>query len=472
MNTLVVKLREKREPRRARLVKTILPLLLCAGFLASCATLPDVGDIIYGPLDFRVPRVVGARGELSPERSKRIIGRIERQSGSDDLLTRQTIVLEEIGGSPLTAGNKATLLIDGEATYAAMTKAIADARDHINFETFIFEDDEVGRRFADLLIEKQGQGVQVNLIYDSVGSMQTPSAFFERMRESGIKVIEFNPINPLKAKRAELLTHRDHRKILVVDGEVAFTGGVNISGVYSASPSGVGSSREPRRDTHVMIRGPAVAEFQKLFLDTWSRQKGPELGRRNYFPELHRQGSAPVQVIGSTSGEENRVTYVMYVSAMTFAEKSVHLTNAYFVPDRQTMKALTDAARRGLDVRLILPGVTDSNLVFYAGRSHYEDLLESGVRLYERRGGMLHAKTAVIDGVWSTIGSTNMDLWSFVRDDEVNAVILGQDFAEAMEAMFAADLEASDEVRREEWGKRSLGNRVKEVLARLLSYWL
>ncbi|MGA2106410.1 MAG: phospholipase D-like domain-containing protein [Syntrophorhabdales bacterium] len=281
MNALVVKLCEKREPRRARLVKTILPLLLCTIFLTSCATLPDVGDIIYGPLDFRVPKVVGAGGELSPERSKRIISRLERQSGSVDLLTRQTIVLEEIGGSPLIAGNKATLLIDGEATYAAMSKAIQDARDHINFETFIFEDDDVGRRFADLLMEKQRQGVQVNLIYDSVGSMQTPEAFFERLRACGIKVLEFNPVNPLKAKRVKLLTHRDHRKILIVDGEVAFTGGVNISGVYSSSPPGVGSSREPRRDTHVRIEGPAVAEFQKLFLDTWSRQKGPELGGRN-----------------------------------------------------------------------------------------------------------------------------------------------------------------------------------------------
>jgi len=292
------------------------------------------------------------------------------------------------------------------------------------------------------------------------------------MRDSGINVLEFNPIDPLKAKRVGLLTHRDHRKILVVDGKMAFTGGVNISGVYSTNPSGISPSRLPWRDTHVQIEGPAVAEFQKLFLDTWSRQKGQELPKRNYFPELEPRGKELVQVVGSKSGEENRVTFVMYVSAMTFAEKTIHLTNAYFVPDRQTMKALTDAPRRGVDVRLILPGTSDSTLVFYAGRSHFEDLLESGVKLYERRGGMLHAKTAVIDGVWSTIGSSNMDLWSFVRDDEVNAIILGQDFARAMEAMFESDLEASDEVTREEWGRRSLGNRVKELLARLLSYWL
>ena len=179
-----------------------------------------------------------------------------------------------------------------------------------------------------------------------------------------------------------------------------------------------------------------------------------------------------MQVIGSTPGENNRVTYIMYVSAMTFAQGTIHVTNAYFVPDRQTMNALTHAARRGLDVKLILPSVSDSNLVLCAGRSHYEDLLESGVKIYDRRGGVLHAKTAVIDSVWSTIGSTNMDLWSFVRDDEVNAVILGKDFASAMEAMFASDLAASDEVTQEEWRRRSFGNRVKELLARLLAYWL
>jgi cardiolipin synthase len=453
-------------------MKKILGLLLCALSLAGCATLPDANDAIYGPLDLRWPTVVGARGELSPQQSKRILERLGRRSGSTDLLTRQSIVLEEITGSPLSAGNKATLLINGPATYAAMFKAIEGARDHINVETFIFDDDDIGRRFADLLMEKEEQGVQVNLIYDSVGSKGTPAAFFKRLRDSGIKVLEFNPVDPLKAKKIDFLTHRDHRKILIVDGEIAFTGGVNISDVYSASPSRLGSSHEPWRDTHVQIEGPAVAEFQKLFLDTWTRQKGPKLAQRNYFPLLKPKGKELVQVIGSTPGEQNRVTYVMYISAISFAEKTIHLTNAYFVPDQQTMAALTDAAKRGLAVKLILPGMSDSNLVFYAGRSHYEDLLESGMKLYERRGGMLHAKAAVIDGVWSTIGSTNMDLWSFARNDEVNAIILGQDFAAAMEAMFAADLAASDEIDPEQWGRRSLGERLREWLARPVSYWL
>jgi cardiolipin synthase A/B len=450
----------------------LLSYLLLLATLAGCATLPNVHDVIYGPLDFRSPTVVGSRGELSPEHSKRIVERLQQQSGSTDLLKRQAIVLEEITGSPLIAGNKAILLKDGEATYGAMFRAIQSARDHINFETYIFEDDDIGRRFADLLMEKQEQGVQVSLIYDSVGSDNTPEAFFERLRGCGIKVLEFNPVNPLKAKKIDFLTHRDHRKILIVDGEIAFSGGVNISAVYSSSPSGSGSSGPPWRDTDIQIEGPAVAEFQKLFMDTWARQKGPELAQKNYFPQLKRKGDDLMRVIGNTPGEENRVTFIMYVSAIIFAEKSIHLTNAYFVPDNQTMTALTDAAKRGVDVRLIVPGTSDSGLVFYAGRSHYGDLLESGVKLYERRGGMLHAKTAVIDGVWSTVGSTNLDLWSFARNDEVNTVILGQDFAAEMEAMFAADIKASNEITQQVWKSRPLTSHIKEWFSRLLSYWL
>ena len=432
--------------------------------------MPNTRDILYGPLDFRTPVVVGARGELSPAQSKRILDRLKRQSGTD-LLARQSAVIEEISGSPLVAGNKASLLKDGEATYAAMFNAIESAVDHINFETYLFEDDEIGRRFAGALIEKQRKGVQVNLIYDSVGCGKTPAEFFKHLQDNGINVLEFSPVNPLKARRVDYLTHRDHRKIMVVDGKVAFTGGVNISGVYSSSSLG-SRSAQPWRDTDVEIEGPAVAEFQKLFLNTWKYQKGPDLPPRNYFPELKPRGNDLVQVVGSSPGEEHRRTYIMYVSAVTFAEKTVHLTTAYFVPDEETMKVLTDAAQRGVDVRLIVPGVSDSYLVLYAGRSHYEDLLEAGVKLYERRGGMLHAKTAVIDGVWSTVGSTNLDLWSFARNNEVNAIVLGIDFAAQMEALFASDVAHSDEILREEWGRRGLTERVKEWFSRFLSFWL
>ncbi len=401
--------------------------------------------------------------------------RLKSSVNPTDILERHNAVVESVTESPLTKGNKVTLLVDGKAAYAAMFKAIQDARDHINLETYIIEDDETGRRFADLLLQKQAEGVRVNLIFDSVGSFGTPAPFFQRLRDGGIQVVEFNPLNPLKAHGHWHLAHPDHRKILIIDGKVAITGGINISKVYSSTPFRRDKDEKatlPWRDTDVQIEGPAVAELQKLFLDTWQKQKGPELSERNYFPDLKEGGNALVRVVGSTPGQDNRITFIVYVSAITFAEHSVHLTNAYFIPDDQTLDAFTDAARRGVDVKIILPSTSDSSLVLYAARYNYSELLKSGVKIYERRNALLHAKTAVIDGVWSTVGSTNMDFWSLLSDDEVNAVILSREFAGEMEKMFAMDLAESDQIRWEEWEKRPLFQRIRECFAHLFSHWM
>jgi cardiolipin synthase len=444
----------------------------------GCASLPRMEEI-YQRLERekgKTPKIIGPHGQLSPEMNERVIERLKKQAGPTDILEGHIALVESIGGSPLIAGNKVTLLIDGPATYKAMIEAIQNAKNHINFETYIFDNDEVGRRFADLLLKKQVEGVQVNLIYDSVGCLNTPSAFFNRLRDGGVQTLEFNPVNPLKGRRKWLLTHRDHRKILIVDGSVAFTGGVNISRVYSSSSLTAEhherNVQEAWRDTQVQIEGPVVAEFQKLFLDTWAREKGPELTKRDYFPVLKREGNDLVQVIGSTPGQENRITYIMYLSAFIYAQNFIHLTNSYFVPDGQTVKALRNAAKRGVDVKILLPGFSDETTVLYAGQSHYTHLLKSGVKLFEHREAMLHAKTAVIDGVWSTVGSTNMDLWSFLRNDEVNAIILGRDFSAEMEALFEMDITKSSQIFLEQWKKRPFKDRMKEWLARLLQYWL
>ena len=395
------------------------------------------------------------------------------------MLQRYIAVIESVSESPLTKGNKVTLLIDGPATYAAMFQAIRNATDHVNIETFIMEDiiesGETGLRLSDLLLQKQAEGIQVNLLYDSAGSYKTPPSFFQRLRDGGINVTEFNPINPLKARGKWRLAKSDHRKILIVDGKVVFTGGVNISLVYS---SGLSGSRKhdktqiPWRDTDVQIEGTAVAEFQKLFLDTWQRQQGATLSDRNYFPDLKEEGNTLVGVVGSSPGETNRITFVLYVAAITFAEHSLHMTNAYFVPDHQTVDSLADAARRGVDVKIILPGTSDSSLAQYAGEYFYSELLKAGVKLYRRQNVLLHAKTLVIDSIWSTVGSTNMDFWSFSTNDEVNAVILSREFAIEMEKMFATDLAQSDQIRWEDWEKRPLLSRIRERLAYLISHWL
>ena len=430
------------------------------------------------PTAQKSPQIVSSKGLLSHQQSEAIMDRLKLSIDPTDILERHSAVVESVTESPLTKGNKVTLLANGQAAYAAMFKAIQKAKDHINLETFIIEDDEVGRKFTDLLLQKQAEGVRVNLIYDSMGSYSTPAAFFQRLRDGGIQVVEFNPINPFKAHGHWLLAHPDHRKILIIDGKVAITGGINISSVYSSRLSGRGEVEGtplPWRDTDVQIEGPAVAEFQKLFLDTWQKQKGPELVERNYYPDLpdlKEVGKALVRVVGSTPGENNRITFIVYVAAITFAEHSVHLTNAYFIPDEQILRAFSDASKRGVDVKIIVPAKTDSKLALQAQRYNYSWLLKAGVKIYERRNALLHAKTAVIDEVWSTVGSTNMDLWSLLSDDEVNAVILSHGFAGEMENMFAGDLAESDQIQWEEWNGRPLADRLMEWFAHLFAHWL
>jgi len=442
----------------------------------GCATLPNVSEMIDEAPTAQEPRqIVSAKGLLSPEKSKAIMERLKRSVDPTDILERHTAVVESVTESPLTKGNKVTLLADGQATYVAMFEAIQNARDHINLESYIIEDDETGRKFADLLLQKQAEGIQVNLIYDSVGSFSTPASFFQRLSDGGIQVVGFNPINPLKAREKWGLTHRDHRKILIGDGKVAIIGGINISKVYSSSPFKRKQNEKAPirwRDTDIQIEGPAVAELQKLFLDTWLKQKGPKLSERNYFPDLKEEGNALVRVVGSTQGQDNRITFIVYVSAITFAEHSIHMTNSYFIPDDQIVKALTDAARRGVDVKIILPGITDSQLALYAQRYHYSGLLKSGVKLYEHSTSLLHAKTAVIDKVWSTVGSTNMDFLSLLNNDEVNAVILNHEFAVEMEKMFVRDLENSRQIQWEEWKERPLLPRIREWFVNLFVRWL
>jgi len=454
-----------------RILTQFLLLLAVSGFGSGCAPLPNTSEIIQNATsEQKTPRITSARGVLPRKQSQAILKRLKQTVAPTDILNRHVAVMETVSGTPLVKGNKVKLLLDGTDTFAAIFKAIEHARNHVNLETFIFEDDETGRRLANLLIRKQREGVQVNIIYDSVGCLNTPQSFFQRLRDNGIKVLEYNPINPLKVRKKWLINLRDHRKILVVDGNIAITGGVNISHVYSSRIFGSQKKAEnkiPWRDTDVQIEGPAVAEFQKLFFSTWKWQKGPDIPDRNYFPVLKERGKDLVQVIKNSPGESRRATFVMYVSAITFAEKSIHLTNSYFVPDRQMVKALTEAAENGVDVKIILPKISDSSLALNAGRYYYAELLKKGVKLYELRDSVLHAKTAVIDDIWSTVGSTNMDFRSFSNNNEVNAVILSDSFAVDMEKMFDRDLKRSDQIMKDVWKKRGMHNRMQEWFAHL-----
>ena len=452
--------------------------------LAGCAALPSVEPELdragHSEVQFQ-----GRHGTISEAHGERVLQQLEDDSAASGILRTHLVYEQAIAiDSPLVLGNKVTLLQDGPDTHAAMFEAIRAAIDHVNLETYIFDDGELGQQFAELLLEKQASGVQVNVLYDSVGGLLTPQSFFDRLREGGIAVLEFNPVNPLaKNPKTWQMNHRDHRKQLVVDGRVAFIGGVNISDAYSSSPAGkpgpgkkqpVTPDREEEgwRDTHIQIEGPVVAEFQRLFLDTWTRQAGAPPTTRLYYPELPAQGTEIVRAIGSRADEEASPIYETLVSAITRAEIEVHLTVAYFGPDPVLLKALTGAAQRGVTVKLVLPSYTDSWAIFHLGRSHYTRLLRAGVEIHERHGAVMHAKTAVIDGVWSTIGSSNLDWRSFQHNDEINAVVLGVEFATQMDAMFAADLAESEQIVLGEWKHRSWGLRIKERVARLGAYWL
>jgi cardiolipin synthase len=455
----------------------LVPAAAIAFALASgCSSLPDVHRLV---LDFRQfgksPAVVGTEGVLTQEKKEEVFSTLLDGRASADTIEENLGVSEIVGGAPVFWGNRATLLIDGNATYTHMLKAIEDARDHVNLEIYVIEDDDVGRSFADLLLKKRAEGVTINLIYDALGCRRTPGSFFDRLREGGVNTVAFNPVAIGKLWGPNAFYHRTHRKLLIVDGMFAFTGGVNIGSAYSRSRPKRDRTSPPSdfwRDTHVMVEGPAVAAFQGLFLRTWLAYAGSPPPAAQYYPSVEAKGDEMVQVVGSGPGYAHRGTFVTYVSAVAGARKSAYITHSYFAPDAQMMKVLVDAAKRGVDVRIILPEYSDHAIVRQAARRHYRELLDAGVKIYERWGAVLHSKTAVIDGIWSTVGSTNLDLWSFVTSDEVNAVVIGRDFASDMEESFREDLVQSKEILPDEWSRRPLLDRVKEFVSDLFHYWL
>jgi cardiolipin synthase A/B len=313
-----------------------------------------------------------------------------------------------------------------------------------------------------------------------VGSNKTPREFLKEIAASGVEVVEFNPLAPGTALKGGLegLNHRDHRKLTVVDGRVAFVGGINISGVYASVSSGSSFGRgggddlpfdkRPWRDLQTRIEGPVVADLQRAFLKQWARQKKESaIEGKEYYPTLANQGAHLVRAIEGSPDEQGvNAMYVAFIHAVDTAESEILIMNPYFVPHQELRRALRDAARRGVDVKLVLPSRSDSWLAYHAGRSYYADLLDAGVKIFERKDRMLHAKTATVDGVWSTVGSTNLDWRSLLYNDEINAVILGPEFAAQMNVVYRKDLAESEQITREKWVDRPIDQRLKELAAR------
>ncbi len=454
---------------RSRLVVLSLTLVLI-----SCKSLPEVDPISPAKA---TPTVAGTKGVLAPKQASALVSKRWANASAD--LKNLALMEEQATGVPLIAGNRVSLLFDGPNTMRAMMDGARAATSSINLETYIFDQDQIGNEFADLLIEKQRQGVAVNIMVDAVGAIATPAAFFDRMRAAGIRVVIFNPVNPAKAKGNWDLNQRNHRKLMVVDGKVAFTGGINISSTYANSSlfrskykkENADGKKVGWRDTHVRIEGPAVAPLQWSFVNLWVQQEGGELPKAEYFPPLAPAGDKLIRVLaGNPEGDSD--IYKALVVAIGEAKKSIHITSAYFVPDQQIVDTLAAAAQRGVDVRLVLPGVSDHSLIRYAGQGFYDQLLKAGVKIFELQIAVLHAKTAVIDGAWSTIGSANIDRRSFLHNYELNVVVMDPAFGRDMESAFNEDLRDSKEVTLEQWKHRPWMDRIREWAARLGEYWI
>jgi cardiolipin synthase A/B len=363
--------------------------------------------------------------------------------------------------------NELALLRDGAQAYPAMLEAMRKARSTICLETYILREDHTGSRFGAVLAERAQAGVEVSVMYDDWGS-SVSEEFVRTLRFSGVRMLAFRPVRfSGLGKLLARLRRRNHRKALIVDGEVAFTGGLNISDDYASVQDGGNGWR----DTHMRLRGPVAVELERMFLDTWKKNGGPAVAAERYV----RPKAPPddkVRIVGNEFRKDHKFIRQAYVSAISHAKQRIHLTHAYFLPPSRVLRALQKAARRGVDVSVILAATTDVRLVLLAARGLYGKLLKSGVKVFEWKGRVLHAKTAVVDGRWTTIGSANLDALSLRVNLEVNAVIEDEKFATSVERMFTQDLEQCDRISLEEWKERPLGERFISWLAFQFRNWL
>lgn len=351
-------------------------------------------------------------------------------------------------GPPLIDGNRITTLINGDQIFPAMLEAIRAARHTINFETFIYWSGDIGREFAEALAERARAGVKVHVLLDWLGSQKMDESYLDRMRSAGVEVMKYRPLRWYTLSR---LNNRTHRKLLVIDGRVGFTGGVGIA------PQWTGNAQDEAhwRDTHFRIEGPAVAQMQAVVMDNWTRVTGKVLHGDAYFPQLKPVGRIFAQAFQSSSEGGSESMHLMYLLSIAAAERSIDLSMAYFVPDDVTIEALLEAIKRGVRVRMILPGKkTDAAPVRRASRAKWGPLLEAGAEIYEYQPTMFHCKVLVVDALWVSVGSTNFDARSFRLNDEANLNVYDETFAREQIRVFEADLKRARRIGYREWAQR------------------
>jgi cardiolipin synthase len=366
--------------------------------------------------------------------------------------------------STALGGNTVDLLLNGDQIFPAALQAIRSARATITYAQYFYEEGSIGLELAEAFAERCRAGVRAHILLDGFGTLLIPADYRDAMTRAGCEVSTFRPLSPLVVLSPfgfGRANNRSHRRILVVDGRIGFTGGVGVS------PRWLGNGRTEGhwRQTDVRIEGPVVASLQGAFVENWLEATGNVLGGEPYFPRLGRPGSVFGQVVRSSPAGGSFSMYTMFLLAMSSARRSIYITNPYFLPDDRMTRALTEAAGRGVRVVILLPGAIDNVIVRQASRSHFGPLLEAGIEIHEYRAGWLHAKTMTVDGIWATIGSTNLDTRSFALNDEVNVVVYHADVVGQLEKIFADDLMYSRTVGLEQWRSRGVVDRLLEMLS-------
>ena len=395
---------------------------------------------------------------------KKIERRIERLYSLDD--PRFVHELGVLLGPPFLPGNRIEALLNGDEIFPPMLAAIRGAKVSITFETYIYWAGDIGREFADALAQQARQGIKVHVLLDWVGSAKMDDAMVATMADAGVQVRKFHPPHWSHLGR---LNNRTHRKLLVVDGRVGFTGGVGVA------PQWTGRAQDPAhwRDTHFEVEGPVVAQMQSVFIDNWIKVTGDVLHGPHYFPALEPAGLSAAQMFSSSPSGGSESMQLMYLLAVTAATRSIDLSAAYFVPDPLTLQALVDALRRGVKLRVIVPGQhIDSDTVRSASRATWGPLLAAGAVIAEYAPTMYHCKVMIVDGLLSSVGSTNFDNRSFRLNDEATLNVFDKAFALAQTATFESDLALSHRITEAEWRERPLREKLGEWLASAIGHQL
>lgn len=405
---------------------------------------------------------IAAARDLAPK-----LPDIEQHQLRDLELTRQqtrlaSLINKESGGV-LTGGNAVEIIADTRRTLHSIEEAIRGARDTLDLEYYIWQPDRTGTRLRDMLIERAKAGVKVRFLYDSLGSMSLHRKFLSPMTEAGIQVVPFLPGSTLREKWS--LNNRCHRKIVVVDGKIGFTGGMNIGDEYLGADPEIGHWR----DTHLRIEGPAVWQLQQVFAEDWYYSTGEELVDPVLFPPPSLTGEGIAQVVSGGPDGVNEPFHTLTFAAINEARESITIATSYFAPTVPLIMALETAAVRGVKVRLMIAGNSVYPWTVWVGRSFYDTLLRVGVEIYEYKKGILHSKTMTIDGVWSLVGTPNFDYRSMLLNFEVALALYGEGYAKTLEEQFTKDLKVSRQIHLKEWENRALTRVFVENVCRLIA---